>query len=277
MQRKVGHNLIKTPVVVGERTAPTSNQPNRPVNLSGLWKIGFRYQGKSDLGSMQIQQSNQSFSGQGQDEQSGATFKIVKGQIKGDEIIFLKMYDKRPNQPIQYHGHFSYLPSENGEVSYMGGDFSFEANGALTVGEWEAAMAEVKSPFVSSGNNNKVAEEEQKQAINQEHTPDLSGKWSVAHEYNFKTIHSIMFLEQDGNKISGHGTDTNTKEKFIIKKGWYNFPHLTIIRQYLSRSPGSNLITFKAEVSEVADKDYTGPYLSGKTQGGGDWEAERVY
>ena len=279
VQRKIGHNLIKTPVIVGEKTALTPNHPAKPVNLSGLWKIGFKDQGKKYLGNMQIQQSNQSFSGQGQDEISGAAFKIEQGQIKGDEIIFLKRYDKRPDQAVQYHGHFSYLPSESGEVPYMGGDFSVEMNGALTVGEWEAAMPEIKSPVLSTKekDNDKTGEEEPKQAINQEeHYPDLSGKWSVAYEYNFKTVHSIMFLEQDGNKLSGHGADSNTKEKFIIKKGWYDFPHLTIVRQYPARSAGNNLMTFKAEVSEVSDKDYVGPYLSGKTQGGGDWEAERV-
>ncbi len=85
-----------------------------------------------------------------------------------------------------------------------------------------------------------------------------------------------MFLEQDGNKLTGHGIDLNSKEKFVIKKGWYSFPHITIVRQYVSGSMPGKTMAFKAEVSEVSDKDYTGPYLSGKTQGGGDWEAERV-
>ena len=35
-------------------------------------------------------------------------------------------------------------------------------------------------------------------------------------------------------------------------------------------------MTFKAEVSIANDKDYQGPYLSGKTDGGGNWEAELI-
>jgi hypothetical protein len=83
-------------------------------------------------------------------------------------------------------------------------------------------------------------------------------------------------LEQDGDKITGHGLDNETKEKFVIKKGWYTPPHLTIIRQYPNRV-GNSSMTFQAEVSEVCEEDYSGPYVSGKTQGGGEWEAERVF
>jgi len=154
----------------------------------------------------------------------------------------------------------------------MGGDFLIEQNGAVSVGDWEAAKAQAPA---ATQNTEKAASEEPLPTPKQSHSPDLSGKWNVAYEYNFKIIHSTMFLEQDGSKIGGHGIDAETKEKFIIKKGWYNFPRLTLIRQYPGRL-GNSLMTFKAEVSDVSDKDYTGPYLSGKTQGGGEWEAERV-
>lgn len=96
MPQRAGHNLIKGPVAVGQKSVLTSRQANRPVNLSGLWKIGFKDQGEKCLGNMQIQQSNQSFSGQGQDEQNGANFRIEQGQIKGDEIVFLKGMTSAP-------------------------------------------------------------------------------------------------------------------------------------------------------------------------------------
>jgi hypothetical protein len=35
-------------------------------------------------------------------------------------------------------------------------------------------------------------------------------------------------------------------------------------------------MTFKADVSMANDKDYQGPYLNGKTEGGGNWEAELI-
>ena len=275
---KVSHSLIRSSAPNGENSAA---QLNKTVNLNGMWKIGFRYNGKSGLGSMQIQQNDQNFVGSGKDDDHNATFKIDHGLIKGNEIIFLKRYDSSPNQAVQYHGKFSCLPTENGQRPYMGGDYSVEVNGNLTVGDWEAAKDEVKNaPAVAVVKNNEREQSSSEQDAvpsSLKHSPDLSGKWNVAYEYNFKTAHSVMFLEQNSNKLSGHGFDLNSKEKFVINKGWYNFPHVTIVRQYISGAEPGRTMTFKADVAQVSDEDYTGPYLSGKTQGGGDWEAERVY
>ena len=88
-----------------------------------------------------------------------------------------------------------------------------------------------------------------------------------------------MFLEQEGDRITGHGVDLNTKEKFTIEKGWYHYPKITIIRKYTkgkNQATSTRTMAFKASVSFVNDKDYQGPYMSGKTQGGGNWEAQRV-
>jgi hypothetical protein len=109
--------------------------------------------------------------------------------------------------------------------------------------------------------------------------PHLSGKWDVGYEYNFKTMRSSMFLEQEGDRISGHGVDLNTKEKFTIEKGWYHYPKVTIIRKYTkgkNQATATRTMAFKAQVSFISDKDYQGPYMNGKTQGGGAWEAQRV-
>jgi hypothetical protein len=85
----------------------------------------------------------------------------------------------------------------------------------------------------------------------------------------------------------GHGVDDN-HERFIIEKGWYHFPKLTLIRKYAKSAPikakgkthegkPAREMTFKADVSWANDKDYQGPYLGGKTDGGGNWEAELVH
>jgi len=91
-----------------------------------------------------------------------------------------------------------------------------------------------------------------------------------------------MFLEQVKDKFTGHGFDDNTNERFEIEKGWYSYPKLTLVRKYPAIktkkvTKPERRMTFKADVSWVSDKDYSGPYMSGKTEGGGNWEAQRVY
>lgn len=87
-----------------------------------------------------------------------------------------------------------------------------------------------------------------------------------------------MYIEQDGGRVTGHGVDINTKEKFTIDKGWYDYPKLTIVRKY-EKAKGAKenrTLTFKAKVSIIMEKDYQGPYLNGKTSGGGAWEAQLI-
>jgi hypothetical protein len=87
-----------------------------------------------------------------------------------------------------------------------------------------------------------------------------------------------MYIEQEGDRVTGHGVDENTREKFVIEKGWYHYPKLTIIRKYLKKQGAARdySMAFKADVSVVKDSDYQGPYLAGETQGGGRWEAQLV-
>ncbi len=142
--------------------------------------------------------------------------------------------------------------------------------GKTAVGPWEAVM--LVNQAAPSKSENQVN-------LPTVSNPELSGKWTVGYEYNFSNFHSTMYLEQEGSKISGHGIDTESKEKFEISHGWYKFPNLTIVRQYkkgkgLAKS--NRQMTFKAQVSYVNGPDYQGPYLNGKTEGGGTWEAELI-
>lgn len=276
------HNLI--PDTTANQQSPAApNLSGKNIDLSGQWRIGFRYRGAVITGMMLLKQDGQNFSGYGKDNENGAAFKISHGEIKGNEIIFLKSYDNDPRAPVQCHGQFSLLAGENGEIPYMGGDFSREINGNITTGDWEAAFNQPENnqavKMTPPENENPVQQNQQEVVSGR--APDLSGKWEVAFEYNFKIIHSTMFIEQEGNKLTGHGVDKENGALFIIKKGWYSFPTASFTREYPDTKKHNQLyhgheMTFKADVTVVNDKDYQGPYLSGKTQGGGSWEAERI-
>ena len=294
LDKKSTHKALKEPGLNTGQISTQSSQSDQTIDLTGKWKIGFRLRGKTGIGTMQLQQTNQSFSGSGKDE-TGAEFKIDHGSIKNNEVIFLKRYETSPSQPVQYHGQFSFISGADGQqLPYIGGDFSLESNGNLVAGDWEAsknippqessqdlqtAPATVESP--SPAPEQQADDAKSDQNIASAHSPDLSGKWRMAFEYNFKTIHSTVFLEQDGNKLNGHGIDIESKNKFVIKNGWYHFPKIGFLRQYLDKKPKKHAtpirdMTFKADVTVLSDPDYQGPYLNGKTEGGGNWEAERV-
>ena len=80
---------------------------------------------------MWLKQNGQNFSGYGKDNENGPTFKIDRGTIQGNEIIFLKRYENDSGPPVQYHGQFSFLTGDNGSVPYMGGDFARETGGNM--------------------------------------------------------------------------------------------------------------------------------------------------
>jgi len=290
LTKKARHNLI--PDTAGSRQPSVPSTSSKAINLSGQWNVGFRWRGATTVGMMSLTQSGQNFSGYGKDSENGPAFKIDRGTVKGNDIIFLKRYENDPGPPVQYHGQFSFLPGDNGAVPYMGGEFAREINGNMLAGDWEATLNQpenarvakeqlraAEAPAANEDQTNQQTAPTLATALS--HPPDLSGKWEVAFEYNFKIIHSTMFLEQEGSKLSGHGIDKDTGCKFTIKNGWYNFPHASFTRIYVpakkaSRACPGHEMTFKADVTMVNDNDYQGPYLSGKTQGGGSWEGQRA-
>lgn len=265
--------------------------------LNGEWRLGYKYNGQTFNASMTLKQKGNSFTGTGKEDETGNEFEIKEGIVRGDQLQFLKRYigKNATMAPIQYAGTITTANEQNYQGPYLSGDYSFtQKDGQQVNSEWDAVQDNGAAQAAQAPKQEEQAPPPQPQApvepsqntIKPDHPPDLSGKWNVGFEYQFKTIHSVMFLEQDHNKIVGHGVD-DTKEKFVIEKGWYNFPKLTLIRKYQKgeavkvkgkthEGKPERSMTFKADVSILNDKDYQGAYLSGKTDGGGNWEAELI-
>jgi len=267
----------ETMATQSEKTSNPS-APFAPTNLSGKWKIGFLYDTKNLTSTIDLTQNGNSFRGNGIDDQNKSPFSIEEGSIIGQQIKFRKTYSDGKNQPVEYSGTFENVNDPNYSGPYMSGNYQCLKGDKRIVGAWEGEIvAPPQTPPIAAPEEEKAAPAPPTQAPSPIRAPQLSGKWDVGFESNFKTIHSTMYLEQDGGHLTGHGIDENTKEKFVIARGWYNFPRITIVRRYTKgkgRATTSREVTFKATVTWVNAADYTGPYLSGKTQGGGAWEAQ---
>jgi hypothetical protein len=165
----------------------------------------------------------------------------------------------------------------------MSGQFTAASNGKQISGPWEAELvnpsASQAAPSLPTSPNavsDTSSAPKPGPAPKDGNSPELSGKWNVAYEYNFKTVSTTLFLEQNNDKLTGHGTDNSTQEKFTIEQGWYKYPKVTLVWHY-RKSNGANsdrTMMYKGDVSIVNESDYQGPYISGKTQGGGNWEAQ---
>jgi hypothetical protein len=253
---------------------PQNNGP--PPAVTGHWKLGFLAGTKNLTSTMDLTQNGNSFSGQGTDDGSNLAFTVEKGQITGSQVEFFKVYKNGKTPPVDYSGTFQNIKDANYTGPYLSGEYQVPVKGKTLSGQWEAEIVEENAPETPQPSQEGPPPQDQFAPPPPNHAPQLSGKWDVGFEYNFKVVHSDMYLEQDGGKIIGHGVDNNTKEKFVILKGWYKFPKITLIRKYVKKQGAASdrEVTFKADVSWVSDKDYQGPYLKGKTQGGGDWEAQ---
>ena len=281
--------------------APPANPEEAAKNgmLNGEWRLGFKYNGQTFNASMTLKQNGGSFTGKGKEDESGNDFVIEQGRISGDQLTFVKKYlgKNASIPPIQYAGAITIANEQNYQGPYLSGDYSLpQKDGSAVNSEWDAvqdnsaAQAAAQAPPPPQEEQAPPPQPQQPVQPSQntsrlDKAPDLSGKWNVGFEYHFGTVHSVMFLEQDHDKFAGHGIDDN-KEKFVIEKGWYNFPKLTLVRKYPKQDPikvkgkthegkPEHSITFKGTVSLANDKDYQGLYMSGKTEGGGQWEAEQ--
>lgn len=260
-------------------TAPTNTPPtSTPAGkapMDGYWKLAFQFNDDVKSSHIRIVQHGDKFSGQGTDDHNNKPFLIENGAVRQDEVVFYKRYEQpdNPNQPpVEYGGKVDF------KTGYMSGKYLISFQGKEIAGDWEAQREPAEG---ETADTPPPPEKAPPPAANAPEKPDLSGKWNCGFEYQFKTIHSTMFLEQLNGKITGHGIDENTKEKFTIEQGWYNYPKVTLIRKYpaIKGKTGSKperKMTFKADVSWINEADYQGPYMAGKTDGGGNWEAQIV-
>lgn len=259
----------------------TSNQGT----LSGTWKIGFQADDKTLQSTAQLTQNGETFSGTGTDDQSGLAFTIEQGHIQDNQVTFFKKYQS--GAQVEYTGTFETVSDPSYSGPYLSGEYTLANKGQIVTNKWEAEKDLSSNPAPSESTAAPDTIPAETDTSSPPHSlwptdkaPDLSGKWEVAYEYNFKHVHSVMYLEQEEGSITGHGTDINTQESFTIPKGWYGFPKITIVKKY-ARTNGKHgrserTVVFKGDVSIVNAADYQGPYMHGETQGGGAWEAQLV-
>lgn len=258
----------------GQTQAPPTEAPK----VDGYWKLAFLFKDKQTYkSSIHLTQQADTFSGQGTDDADGKPFIIENGAISGGNVTFQKRYEGSNDPPITYKGKLEMVNDPTYKGPYMEGKYVVTVNGQEFGDIWQAEIDQQQA----QGGQEPPPDQQQPDEPASDRIPHLSGKWECAYESDFKTIKSTMYLEQEGDLIKGHGADLNTKEKFNIEKGWYHFPKLTLVRKYAEvkgkkgAKPARSLI-FKATVSNIKDKDYDGPYMTGKTQGGGSWEAQLV-
>ncbi len=254
-------------------------------DLAGDWVIAYTVGDDIRKAKMQLRQEGPYFAGEGTDDGTGRPFAVDEGQMDGGNIAFYKRYgEANAPPPVEYAGRLEMVADSNYTGPYMSGQYAVSVNGKAVSGQWEAQLRESRPPSytASSGAGGREPQTSPQEVLRSatetrpEKAPHLSGKWNVAYEYDFKTIKGMMYLEQNKGTLRGHGIDDNTNERFTIERGWYSYPKITLIRKYVKgkNAAASRETTFKGEVSWVKDKSYNGPYIQGKTQGGGLWEAE---
>jgi hypothetical protein len=270
--------------------SPKANEKMPP--LKGEWNVDFTYNDEVLNSYVEFNQSGNQVTGEGKDLSNGKRFTLVQGEINGDQIRFQKRYiTSDPSiQPLKYSGKIEYLSIPEYKGWAMSGSYSGISSGQQITGNWEATpkhagnsapdtppVAQTPQTNISAETieNNQITNENESLAPNDDTAgPDLSGRYDASYTFNFKIVHSKMWLEQDGHNIAGHGVDTNTNEKFTIEKGWYHFPNLTLVRKYIKGKDAASTRTviFKATVSVNSH----GPHLKGETQYGGGWEAQII-
>ncbi len=293
----------------GNGSTNNNQTSNTQMNVTGEWEIGFLVQDKTLKAKLKLTQNGNNFEGTGIDEDTNMNFNIINGQVNPDLTVeFYKQYSDPNNPVVKYTGKLENVNDQYYQGPYLSGEYLAQANGQSLTGIWQAELINPPVTSVSQGqttpnpttnqtpattnpnqdkkssNENTPAQNNAQGQINKnedtmpDHPPDLSGKWEVGYESNFKTVHTTLFLEQYNDSLKGHGLDTSTNESFDVEKGWYYFPKVTLVWKYTKGKGASTTRTMviKASVSMINEKDYQGPYLNGKTQGGGAFEAQLV-
>jgi hypothetical protein len=259
--------------------------PNAPPAVNGDWKLTFVYQDQTYDSLVTFAQQGRALTGSGED--SAGPFLIQAGVVDGTKVKFTKKYaDADPSKrAVQYTGELEWEDDEDYRGWRMGGHYKAAApDGTVIDDKWVAISTVAEQAFAAAqqqpaqpqqpapDNQQPSGNPDEQQVDNGGSQPaDLSGKYNAEYQFNFKKIHSTMWLEQDGGRLGGHGVDTNTNEKFVITKGFYNFPRLQITCHYTKGQSAAQTrdLIVKATVSG-------GPTLKGETQFGGGWQAKIV-
>lgn len=299
--KKGGTGGTTTSGSTGSGGAPMPNEvvPAQPPPLQGVWDLSFTFGNQNVGAKMELQQQGTALAGQGQDFQqgeaapnppSGSPWAVVDGVVEGNKVRFSKQYS--PDRPsIVHEGELKWLSDPPHFTGWMiEGHYQTQGrDGKPITGDWVATpedpslmpapAAPVSSapppPSNTSNPGSSLIGVPPPSAHHDDgKPPHLSGRYDGEYEFNFKRIKMKMWLEQDNNRVTGHGVDLNTNEKFTIERGWYKHPNLTLIRKYFkgTGAAATREFTFKGKVSNGPK----GPVLNGETQYGGDWTASIV-
>jgi len=270
---------VKLSGQAGQTTGSINKAAETDTPVAGNWQVSYSVGGETRSAHMNISQNGATFQGLGIDDSDQQNFVIDAGSLNGKSVSFHKRYhvDENPNlPPIVYTGTFEMAKGADYTGPYMSGTYKRVKNGQTTEGQWDAEIA--SGGAVASAHT----QEAPPPPVNTNHRPHLSGKWDAGYEFEFKTVRSSMYLEQDGTKITGHGMDRSSKEAFTIK-GNYKFPDIKMWVKYLpvkasgkNKAKGERSLEFRGKAAVVNESDYQGTRMEGKTNGGGMWMAEQV-
>lgn len=263
----------------GGAPGQTGGSQSASIDISGPWQVSYVVNGETLSAHLNINQTGNTFQGTGTDDKDGQAFVIDKGQISGSNIGFNKRYhvEENPNlPPIVYQGAYKVAKTQAYSGPYMSGSYKLTKGATVVQGDWDAARENGPPPETQA----------QQQAPPPEtakpgHAPHLSGRWDAGYEFEFKTVRATIYIEQDGNKLTGHGIDKSTKETFTLK-GDYKFPNLRMLVKYNAvkgpkhKNKPERTLEFRGTATVVNESEYQGPRLEGKTNGGGAWMAEIV-
>jgi hypothetical protein len=256
--------------------------PNATPPIDGDWKVSFVYGEDLYDSIITFAQKGKALTGSGED--SAGKFFIQSGTVDGKNIKFTKKYaDADPTKsPVIYSGELEWEDDAEYRGWRMGGHYKTTApDGRVVDDKWvaisvaaeqatQAAAAAPPEPQPQQASNQ---EEQQPEQVASGPVGDLSGKYTAEYSFNFKKIRSTIWLEQDENRLRGHGVDLNTNERFSIPKGWYNgdTKNITIVCHYQKGSNAASTrdLTIKAQVGP-------GPSLKGEHSFGGSWSAKIV-
>ena len=269
--------------------SPTGN--GAPPLIEGEWEIDFTVPGgEPQIANVFFSQQDKVLVGEGTD-QTGVGWQIQNGRVEGTNVAFSKMYVgvDPPRPPINYVGQLKYDQTPEYTGWLMEGTYSLQkTNGQILEGKWASnplptaeAQPEAQPGQPGPGGLIQGLPQAPPSApvnarpanIGSDKPTDLSGKYHVSYQYNFKKIKGHMWLEHDGRKLGGHGLDTTTGEGYVIEAGEYRYPDISFARCYVKGRTGAKStrkVLFRAKISS----DSHLIIMKGETQFGGQWDAE---